>query len=209
MTEPRTPPAETAVKRRGAPVVGRVLDLALDDLARLGFHRLSVPDLAERAGLNRTSVYRRWPTKGALVGAALSRAMGHDAPLPDTGTLRSDMLAFALGAAAWAGSPVGRGVMKALMSDGDDPEVRALVHDLLRARSEGPLALFARAQARGELSAEADIHMALTIIAGALSHHICVEGATVTPGFVHRLVTMVADGLHLSPGSEGASVVRN
>lgn len=182
-------------RRRGAPVVDRVLDVTLEDLARLGYHRLSVPDVAERAGLNKTSVYRRWPTKRALVGAALERALGHDAPLPDTGALRSDMLAFALAAAAWVASPVGHGVMKTLLADGDDADVRALVGDLLRIRAGGPVALFRRAEARGELPLGADVPMALTVIAGAISHRMFVEHGPVTPEFVQRLVALVADGL--------------
>lgn len=182
-------------QRRGAPVVERVLDLALEELSRVGFHRLSVPEIAESAGLNKTSVYRRWPTKEALVGAALERAMGHDAPLPDTGSLRADMLAFALAAASWADSPVGRGVLKTLMADGDAPEVRALVSRLVRARARGPKAIFGRAMARGELAATADVPMALTVIAGALSQRIVVEGAPATPAFVRRLIDLVVDGL--------------
>lgn len=188
-------------RRRGAPVVDRVLEVTLEDLARLGYHRLSVPEVAERAGLNKTSVYRRWPTKGALVGAALDRALGHDAPLPDTGDLRSDMLAFALAAAAWVSSPVGHGVMKTLLADGDDPDVRALVGDLLRSRASGPVALFRRAEARGELPPGADVPMALTVIAGAISHRMFVEHAAVTPDFVERLVALVADGLLPRPSA--------
>jgi AcrR family transcriptional regulator len=187
---PRKPP-----KRRGAPVVERVLEVALEDLARVGYHRLSVPEVSERAGLNKTSVYRRWPTKGALVGAALECALGHDAPLPDTGSLRSDMVAFALAAVAWSGSPIGRGVMKTLLTDGDDEEVQTLIADLLRKRSTGPLALFRRAIARGELAPDADVRMALTVIAGAISHRMFVENARVTDAFVRRLVTLVVDGL--------------
>jgi AcrR family transcriptional regulator len=184
-----------APQRRGAPVVDRVLALALEELAQGGFHRLSVAEIAERAGLNKTSIYRRWPTKEALVGAALARALGHDAPLPDTGALRSDMLAFALSAAAWADSPVGRGVMRTLMADGEDPEVRALVRGLLEARVAGPLAIFDRAKARGELPATADVGMALSVIAGTLSHRMFVENERATPEFVGRLVCLVADGL--------------
>ena len=187
-------PTSSTPRRRGAPVVERVLDLTLEELGAVGFHRLSVPDMAERAGLNKTSVYRRWPTKGALVAAALARAMGHDAPVPDTGALRTDMLAFAQSAAAWAESPVGRAVTRTLMADGADPEVRALVQ-VLHAGAPGPRALFERAQARGELSADADVSMALTVLAGAMSHHVWAEGAEVTPAFVARLVTLVADGL--------------
>ncbi len=187
-------------KRRGTPVVERVLDLALEELARVGLHRLSVPEVADRAGLNKTSVYRRWPTKGALVGAALERAMGHDAPLPDTGALGSDMLAFALAAATWANSPIGRGVMKTLLADGDDPEVRALVNRLVRKRGRRPIEIFERAIASGELDEEADVRMAMTVIAGTLSHRIVVENESVTPAFVKRLVRLVVDGLTAQAG---------
>ncbi len=188
-------------RRRGAPVVERVLEVALEELARQGYHRLSVPVVAERAGLHKTSVYRRWPTKGALVGAALERAMGHEAPLPDTGALHTDMLAFSLAAAAWADSPVGRGVTKSLLTDGDDPDVRALVARLMRARASGPRALFARAIARGELDEKADVGMAMSVIAGVLSHRIFVEHQPITPTFVKRLIRLVHDGLTAEGGS--------
>jgi AcrR family transcriptional regulator len=182
-------------QRRGAPVVERVLEVALEELARDGYFRLSVPAVADRAGLNKTSVYRRWPTKGALVGAALAQARGHDAPLPDTGSLRSDALAFALAAAAWADAPVGRAVWKTLLADGEDPDVRALVAQLLESRPHGPRALFARAIDRGELDAQADVEMALRVIAGTLSHRLWVEKEQITPAFVGRLIDLVIDGL--------------
>ncbi len=203
MTEGPDPSRNAAPQRRGAPVVERVLDLALEELARVGFHRLRMPEIADRAGLNKTSVYRRWPTKAALVGAALERAMGHEAPLPDTGSLRSDMVAFALAAASWADSPIGRAVTKTLLADGDDPEVRALVARLMRTRGNGPRALFERAIARGELDQAADVGMAMTVIAGAISHRILVENAVVTEGFVKRMVDLVVDGL-IAPAGEGA-----
>lgn len=191
MTErPRPSP-----QRRGAPVIARVLDLALEELARVGFHRLSVPELAARAGLNKTSVYRRWPTKEALVAAALERAMGHDAPLPESGSLQPDLEAFVLGAAAWASSPVGRAALKALFADGDGPEVRALVTRLARPGGAGPHGIFARAIARGELGKDADFEMAMSVVAGALAHRILVEGEPVTPTYVSRLLRFVVAGL--------------
>jgi AcrR family transcriptional regulator len=182
-------------QRRGAPVVERVLALTLEELARVGYQRLSVPEIAARAGLNKTSVYRRWPTRRALVGAALASAMGHDAPPPDTGALRSDMREMVLGAAAWAESPVGRGVLRVLLQDADDPEVRELAPDLERMQAAAPAAIFARAVERGELSADADVPMALGVIAGAITHRIFVEHAPITPAFAERLVRLVADGL--------------
>ncbi len=180
-------------RRRGAPVVERVLDLALEELARVGYHRWSVPEVAARAGLNKTSVYRRWPTKGALVADALARAMGHDVPLPDTGALRSDLLAFAGAAAAWAETPVGRGVTRTLLAEEADPEVRVLVASL--AARPGPMPIFARARARGELPDDADVALAMTVFAGALLQRGLVEREALSSVFLERLVAFVLRGL--------------
>ena len=75
------------------------------------------------------------------------------------------------------------------------PEIELWPGGLLRARSKGPLTLLRRAQRRGELSPRADLSMALTVVAGALSQRINVERAPVTPAFVRRLVDLVVDGL--------------
>ena len=138
---------------RGAPVVDRVLDLALQALADHGYAGWTVPEIAARAGLNKTSVYRRWPTKGALVVAALGRSLGHDAALPDTGSWREDMYQMTAAAVEWATSPVGRGVTRALRDEVDEPEVRALLGAMMSQRGDAPAALFRRAQARGQLDA--------------------------------------------------------
>ena len=196
--------------RRGEPVVARVLEVTLDELARVGLHRLSVPAVSARAGLHKTSVYRRWPTKGALVAAALARAMGHDAPLPDDGSLHADMRAFVRHAAAFADSPVGRGVLRTLFVDGADPEVRLLIASLRRGREAGPRALFRRAVARGELTAGADVRMAATAVAGAITHRLFVEQARATPAFVDRLVALVAAGLGAPvPPGAGSRISRH
>ena len=184
-------------RRRGAPVVEQVLDVTLEDLARVGYHRLSVPEVAERAGLNKTSVYRRWPTKGALVGAALARALGHDGPLPDTGALRTDMLAFVHAAAVWAERPVGRGVMRTLLADGDDAEVRSLVGAL--GATPGPAPIFERARARGELPDDADVALTMTVIAGAMLQRVVLERELLTDAFVERLVDFALRGLGVAP----------
>ena len=176
-------------------MVDRVLDVTLEALAEQGFHSLSVPAIAERAELNKTSVYRRWPTKGALVTAALERALGHRAPLPDTGSLRDDLLAFAQGAVAFVHSPVGRGVMRTLLADADDPEVRELAATMLREQTSGPRVLFRRAQARGELARDADVSMALRVVAGAILHRAFIEHKEPTGAFVTGLITLLCDGL--------------
>lgn len=189
------PDPKNLAKRRGAPVIDKVLSATLEDLAKHGFHGLSVPDVAERAGLNKTSVYRRWPTKTDLVQAALAQAMGHHEAAPDTGDLITDMLASTKGAAAWADSTVGRGVMRTLLADAGTPEVKALTASMFRAQPKGPHEIFKRAQTRGQLGRDADVEMALTVIAGAIVQRMFVENKRVTSSFIRRLVVMVAHGM--------------
>jgi AcrR family transcriptional regulator len=181
-------------QRRGEPVVQRVLDATIDLLAEVGYDRLTVPEVADRAGLNKTSVYRRWPTKQALVGAALGRSLGHDAPLPDTGSLATDMVAMMTAAAQWAETPVGRGVARMLARD-VDPEVREVSRSLMARHAAGPVTLFRRACARGEIPDSADVELALLVIAGALAQRGLVEEGPADPAFIERLARFVVAGL--------------
>jgi AcrR family transcriptional regulator len=191
------PPTSVAARRRprGAPVVARVLQVTIEQLARVGFANLSVPDVAMAAGVHKTSVYRRWPTKADLVRAALSTSMGHGAPPPDTRDLRSDMVLVARGALAFVESPAGRGALRTLLADGAHPEVHGLAASILAAgQSDAPQALLQRAIARGELPAEIDVALILRTIAGAILHRSLLEQAKVTTVFLEQLVDLVLDG---------------
>lgn len=76
-----------------------ILDATLAVLAETGYERLTIDKVAARAGAARATVYRRWPTKADLVLDAVARLGDVDADvehLPDTGTLRGDMVAMIL-----------------------------------------------------------------------------------------------------------------
>lgn len=199
---PRSTPAPTPRPKkkprqeRGAPVVERVLATTIEHLARDGFERLSVPAVAEAAGLNKTSVYRRWPTKADLVRAALTSSMGHDAPTVDTGTLRGDLLALARTALGFVESPQGMGVLRTLLAEGANPEVRAVAAVMFREQeSTGPRKVIKRAIARGELAPDVDVKLVLTTVAGALLHRVFIEQARVTDTFLERLIDLVISGV--------------
>ena len=81
------------VHGRSARVVEDVLKATLEEIGRAGYEALRVEDVASRSGVNKTTIYRRWPTKVDLVSAA----MRHLAPAPEppeTGSVRSDLLAL-------------------------------------------------------------------------------------------------------------------
>jgi AcrR family transcriptional regulator len=193
---PRTPRPAPGPKRRGATVVEKVLAITLQQLALTGYERLSVPEVAALAGLNKTSVYRRWPNKAALVRDAMHSTLGPADSAPDTGSLRGDLLALTRFAMAFAQSPLGMGVLRMLLAEGFNPDVRGLAVALFREQeTQGHLLVFSRAIARGELHKDADIEMALSAVAGTLLQRIFVEQAPVTDAFLERLIELVLVGL--------------
>jgi AcrR family transcriptional regulator len=77
----------------------RVLDAAWELLHAGGYAALSMDDVADRAGVAKTTVYRRWPTKDHLAVAVAARILG-DVPVPGTGDLRRDLTEFVTALAA-------------------------------------------------------------------------------------------------------------
>jgi AcrR family transcriptional regulator len=180
-------------------VVERILDVTVAHLAEKGYAGLSVPDVALEAGVHKTSVYRRFATKAAMVEAALGRAMGHDVRPPDTGTLRGDMLHVARGALAFVGSPTGMAVVRTLLADGD-AEVRALAAAVLASQQQdAPRLVIARGIARGELPTDVDAPMIFRLIAGALLHRILLEQGDVDDAFLESLIDLVLGGVQRLP----------
>ena len=78
---------------RGEPVVQCVLKSTLEELAAVGYGALRIEDVATRAGVNKTTIYRRWPTKQELVACALRSVTTEWRLEPSTGSLREDMRA--------------------------------------------------------------------------------------------------------------------
>src|SRR6266699_2304041 len=70
-----------------------ILTAAVDLLAERGLAAMSIEEVAARAGVGKTTIYRRWPSKGLLALDAFVTSFREEQPLPDTGTLRGDLLA--------------------------------------------------------------------------------------------------------------------
>lgn len=123
----------------------------LDLLAEQGTAELSIPVIAQRAGVNPSSIYRRWRTReGLLADMAMSR-LEHDLPLPDTGSLRGDLTAWAASAAADLARPEGRLFLLALITSiPHTPEAQAERDQHLQRRIQALRQVTDRAAFRGE-----------------------------------------------------------
>ena len=131
-----------------------ILDAALEVLAEVGYDRLTVSAVHQRAHASAKTVYRRWSGKEELMTAALQRAVARTAVDPgdlvDTGSLRGDLVANLRRSVATAPA-LTRGLLAAAAVHG---ELGALALELLRSQ-EARLTkvILARAVERGEVAA--------------------------------------------------------
>jgi AcrR family transcriptional regulator len=162
---------------RGDRVVEQTLGAALEELGRVGYAALRVEDVAARARVNKTTVYRRWPTKEALVKAALTSTLGTEVArdIPDTGSVREDLLAHVRDVLPISSSPAGRTIVRLLAAEQPDPEVLAIARSMQSSHKVVTLALLKRAQERGELRADLDPKLFLEVL-GAAFDHLVMEG---------------------------------
>jgi len=188
----RTPRPRTG--GRSARVVAQVLSATLELFAEQGYAGLSVEAVAARAGVNKTTVYRRWPTKTELLGAALVFLREEDPPPPDTGTLQSDLEELLSRWAEHMATPRRRAIMQALLLGNSDPEVQALVRRVREQRPAIPSSVFERAVSRGELPKGSNTQLISAALLGALHSRTHWKYEPVDLDFVRSLVRLVLRG---------------
>ena len=134
----------------------QLLAATLQVLSETGYDKLTVDQVVARAHASKTTVYRRWPSKADLVGAAFAhRTRGEFGAPPDTGTLRGDLLALAEMIARAAGE-YGRVIAGILAAGERSPRLRELLaKDLYHERRGQVLGVLRRAATRGEIAQEA------------------------------------------------------
>ena len=142
---------------RSQRVVEKVREATMAELARVGFGGLTIEGVAKAANVNRTTIYRRWPSKAALLLAVLEPGLERFDHDPDTGSLAGDLLALMLQIGETAALPPGQAVHRAVGSTSD--ELKELV-DTVNDRALGAFhRAFDRASVRGELAPTDDTEM--------------------------------------------------
>ncbi len=185
--------SETLV--RGEPVVQRVLGAALEELARVGYGALRIEDVASRAEVNKTTVYRRWPTKADLVQAALLSIAKDRMKAPETGSLRTDLLEIARHKVATFSTCEGQCLMRMLLTEGPSSELVTIARSLRKAYEAVPRSVVEAAQARGELQPGVDPVLLFDVLIAALHRQLVMEREAVDDAFLRRLVDMLLLGV--------------
>jgi AcrR family transcriptional regulator len=136
---------------RGQKVRKAVLAATLLELADRGYAGLSIEDVARRAGVNKTTVYRRWGDRQSLVIDTLTDEMAV-VTIPDTGTIEGDLRAWALALIRALTSPVGQAMVNTMLIGGADiPEVADAKRRFFDERLHRAQPMIVRAIQRGEL----------------------------------------------------------
>jgi AcrR family transcriptional regulator len=142
---------------RSQQVVEKVREATMAELARVGFPGLTIEGVARAANVNRTTIYRRWPSKGALLLAVLEPGLERFDHDPDTGSLAGDLLALMLMMAERMALPEGQAVHRAVGSTSD--ELKELVDTVNDRALSAFNRAFDRARARGEVGPTDDTEM--------------------------------------------------
>jgi AcrR family transcriptional regulator len=168
---------ETTSRRRGAALEQAILRAAVDELLESGYANLTMDRVARRAGTNKNAIYRRWPNRTALGIAAYRRLTVHEIDLPDTGSLREDVLVLLRGANQHWSSPLGQ-ILRDLLADvGSAPELVAQLREPASdAGSAIWLTVLGRAVARGEARPEALHPRVATVAIVLLRNEFVVRG---------------------------------
>jgi AcrR family transcriptional regulator len=189
----RTGERSARVGGRSERVVRDVLRAATEELARAGYAALRVEDVAARAGVNKTTVYRRWPTKADLVGAVMRSISEPGGPPPDTGSVRDDLMQLLQDFVERVSLPEGRTLMRVFATELDHPEVEALANSLRDEVRVPWLEAIARAIGRGALPAGSDARLIVEMILGTTSNRLK-RREPADEGFLGAVVELVIRG---------------
>lgn len=180
---------------------GRHLDASRDDalreaalalLAEIGYDRLTVDKIASTAGAGKATIYRRWSGKAELVVDALM-CRKENMVVPDTGSLRGDLMALAEHASEQENQVLDTRVMIGLVSAlPHDPELREVFHDRLVNPHIATLKeVFERAAARGEIAPVANLDTVASIIPALVFNRLIVQGTAPDAQFFVTIIDHV------------------
>jgi AcrR family transcriptional regulator len=187
---------------RSERVVRDVLTATAAELSRCGYAALRMEDVATAAGVNKTTVYRRWPTKLELVRATLSSLSHASSTAPDLGSIRADLRNMIDGVVARMENPEKRCIARMIFAEMDQPEVQELVH-AMRAEHLIPWqTVISRGIARGELPAGSDAPLIVDVLLGTVMGGVLRFQANKDPGYLQAVVDLVV------AGAKGGGAVR-
>lgn len=193
---PASVPRPTRGRPRSQKARRAVLDAARTIIEKSGYEAATIEAIAERAGVAKTTIYRSWPNRAALVVDLLMEMAQDAVPMPSgpdpLGAMRTEMR----GIARAADHLMGR-LLTSLVSEAQrDPEIRAALLDgLFHPRTQATAKMVRKAQESGALRKDIPAHVAVDLLVGPLFYRMLVRHQPLTDTFVSQVFRVVTAGL--------------
>lgn len=171
MPTPTDAPTRTASAGRATdPQLDRVLiEAAIAELVAVGYAKLTTAAVARRAGASTASLYRRWPSKHALVADAATRLAAQALHPADTGTLVGDLTSLLQQKQDAVQGDTGTALVSLVGQSAHDPALARTLHDAVFGLTRTHIdAILDRADARGELTPDLDRPTFADLVIGAV-----------------------------------------
>jgi AcrR family transcriptional regulator len=170
-----------------------------EELAEVGYGRLSIDAVAKRAGVGKAAIYRRWRSKLDITVALTSAVAVAAIDVPDTGNLRGDIRQYLENACEALAHPLARHIVPDLLAEATrNPALAdALLHAVRTPRRAKAATLFRRATERGELPAGSDVEMCMDLVAGPLYWRMAVVHTPTSDDYLDRLTDRIMAALTL------------
>lgn len=184
----------SAGRPRDARVTEVILDAVLAELADKGFGGLTMDAVARRAGVGKSALYRRWPSKVEMTADLMRVLSVPTDPAPDTGSLTGDIRALLDDVVAWLSDERVRRVYPDLLAEAQrNPALgEALMTYVGRPRRARGTAALERAAERGELAVDADQDIILDALGALVFWRLIALGRPVTDEHLQRLTVAIS-----------------
>jgi AcrR family transcriptional regulator len=193
---------ETAERRlTGRPREARadraILDATLALMGDSGVDDLRMDDVANRAGVGKATIYRRYRSKDELVTAAVAALVG-DIAIPHTGSTEGDLLALMRDAVdVYSGTVAARAMPSLVAAMHSDPALaKAMREGFLASRRAALAVVLERGVERGDLRNDLDVELALDVLGGPLFYRLLITGGPIDDRLAQGVVELVLRGFN-------------
>ncbi|WP_030057007.1 MULTISPECIES: TetR/AcrR family transcriptional regulator [Streptomyces] len=192
----QTPPARPHTgRRRNEAAHQAILDAALHLLADSDGTPVTIDAIARTAGVGKQTVYRWWPSKGAVLLDALTDRADQDVPGPDTGTLRTDLRTFVATTFDAAQHSTTASALRTVAREAArDPHLAELMRTFTATRRTALRDLLSRGRERGELADDADLDLIVDQVYGVFWYRFLLGHAPLDTATAERLADSLVTG---------------
>jgi AcrR family transcriptional regulator len=177
----------------------KILRAAIEELASSDYGGMTIEGVAARAGVAKTTLYRKWETKAELMRAALLSVVDMYKVVPTGVDLRSNLLQMARTFVEFMHSFEGQSLMRLGLLQHPEPELAKIAHDLHAKQMAELSALFDAAVARGEISRDVDALLLLDMLCGAIPIRGVMKNEPVDEELLQRSVDLLLAAANRSP----------